>query len=480
MGQKSKQILALIAGIILFVFIYSSVSYVFLDHESTGRYSAFFEEKENIDVFFIGSSHVRHGIFPMELYRDHGIISYNLAGNGDTLPVSYWKLKMALDYKRPKLVVLDIYDLWPGKKTSSEGIGQVHTSIDCFPLTKNKIDAIYDLFDDENDRLAFIWKFSAYHNKWDSLDRTSFRIDYNASNCKGAYPLLGFVQRIPADQIDVIDDPEFDTLAYDYLKRIITLCDENKIELLLINTGYDVNNESQMFADSCKKMANEAGLNYIDFPKLDIIDFETDLHSTGQNTHVNSAGAVKLTNYIGNYISEKYEIDNNLSNEKYASWKNTYIDYVNTKRKQISVQEDLNVFLTGLYDKDFSVIVILDGEKDLSLDESTYKLINNMSQNGIEIDSDSFNRNLIFIQDNTINKTSVFHSGDSVKQETNLGKIDLSLNESDMYFNLTSDTADYSLDTNTGNIHILVIDNYSRKIVITTAWNNYERIELDQ
>lgn len=47
---------------------------------SDNRYASFFAEENPIDVIFIGSSHVRYGFFPMELWKDYGLVSYNLGG----------------------------------------------------------------------------------------------------------------------------------------------------------------------------------------------------------------------------------------------------------------------------------------------------------------------------------------------------------------------------------------------------------------
>ena len=75
--------------------------------ESKNKFSDFYEQEENYDVLFIGSSHVLNGVFPMELWKDYGIVSYNLSGHGSRGAVNYWILKNALEYTTPKLVVID-------------------------------------------------------------------------------------------------------------------------------------------------------------------------------------------------------------------------------------------------------------------------------------------------------------------------------------------------------------------------------------
>ena len=48
------------------------------------KYSAFYEETQPIDVYFLGTSHVMDAVYPMELWRDYGIVSYNFGNPAET------------------------------------------------------------------------------------------------------------------------------------------------------------------------------------------------------------------------------------------------------------------------------------------------------------------------------------------------------------------------------------------------------------
>ena len=69
--------------------------------DSQFKYKPFYQQKENFDVLFMGSSHVINGIFPMELWRDYGIVSYNFGGHANSLAISYWQMVNAFDYTTP-------------------------------------------------------------------------------------------------------------------------------------------------------------------------------------------------------------------------------------------------------------------------------------------------------------------------------------------------------------------------------------------
>ena len=45
----------------------------------------FLQDDREYDVLFFGTSHVVNSVFPMQLWRDYGITSYNLAIHGGSI-----------------------------------------------------------------------------------------------------------------------------------------------------------------------------------------------------------------------------------------------------------------------------------------------------------------------------------------------------------------------------------------------------------
>ena len=70
------------------------------------------EDSHRMDVLFFGNSHMGNAVYPMELWRNQGIVSYNLAGFGHRIASTYWVMKNALDEAQPKLVVIDCHSLY--------------------------------------------------------------------------------------------------------------------------------------------------------------------------------------------------------------------------------------------------------------------------------------------------------------------------------------------------------------------------------
>ena len=56
--------------------------------DSIQKHQSFLEQEADFDVLFLGTSHVFCGIFPMELWNDYGIVSYNVAGYSSRIPTT--------------------------------------------------------------------------------------------------------------------------------------------------------------------------------------------------------------------------------------------------------------------------------------------------------------------------------------------------------------------------------------------------------
>lgn len=68
----------------------------------------FYDQPDNtLEVVFIGTSAIRNGIIPMELYEDYGICSYNLGTSGQPVLVLYYWLQEHHSGSL-KTVVLDV------------------------------------------------------------------------------------------------------------------------------------------------------------------------------------------------------------------------------------------------------------------------------------------------------------------------------------------------------------------------------------
>jgi hypothetical protein len=249
------------------------------------KYDPLFKRSEEIDVLFVGDSHMINGVYPMELWHDYGIAAYNLACIGNTLPVSYWTMINALDVVTPKLVVIEINDVeFQHKLTGSSS--DAHTALDGLPMTANKIRAIEDLMDDpwvtdDNGtpytelKWEYYFKLGKYHTRWSETGL--HEMAYQTNRQKGAEMAVAVAEPRGYDIIDENQCADESGWGYAYLRRMIEECQRRGMDVMLVHLPYPPTEEDQMAANAVYWIADEYGIDFVDFVALDqVVDYATD------------------------------------------------------------------------------------------------------------------------------------------------------------------------------------------------------------
>ena len=203
--KKAMRAAGCIITVILTIGLLMWTSNLTVRKDSSDKYSDFFRDRD-YDVLFMGTSHVIDSVFPMELWKEYGIVSYNCGGTSNYLPTTYWVLQNVLDYVTPKVVVIDCYRLADDEKCPI--IERAHYSLDSFPLSMNKIKAVLDLMDDpggktaeqaekaaniaQSPSLELLWNFAFYHSRWNELEKDDF--SPTSTKEKGAEPQINVVR----------------------------------------------------------------------------------------------------------------------------------------------------------------------------------------------------------------------------------------------------------------------------------------------
>ncbi len=306
--------------------------------DSEKKYYDYLNTKDEIDVVFLGTSHVIDGILPTILYEDYGITSYNLANHGEMMPTSYWVLRNALQYHTPKVVVIDLFVVNAEGTYYNKAFS--HCSLDAFPLTTIKLQAIWDLFDDTETRMEFINNFNTYHSRWNetfSLGDMSYIPHYGGAELLiEAEPNQG-----PLTTGTVVDDTMTEGILY--FEKILDLCDRKGIQVVCTNLPYSGFEERIGATNYAKQILKERNIPCIDF-QLDADMIGLNLNADFRDSHhLNVVGASKVTHYIGEFLEEHYISDNERSDSLY------YADMCRKARKDIEYllgeEEDIGQIL---------------------------------------------------------------------------------------------------------------------------------------
>ena len=374
MRKYIKQILNCIMTIIVTVLLFNLTANLVERKESDTKNKAFLEQDKDFEVLFLGTSHMINGVYPMELWDDYGIVSYNLAGHDTPIATSYWVLQNALDYTTPKVVVIDCLAISNNTKVSTN-FDYAHLSFDVFPLSYTKYLAVSDLmFDDmEHSKWDLLFPFSKYHNRWNQLTDADFFVEYNCE--KGAEMRVDLVEPLCYEKIPADNKMVGDTVAIDYLERIIQECNGRGIEVLLTYIPFPADIPYQEEANRVYDIAEEYGVDYINFLDMDIVNYSTDCYDA--TSHLNPSGARKVTEYLGQYLVENYDVQNQRANPDYVDWKTSYEEYQNKKNEILTDIENPYVYMSMLTDNNYNVIIEIVNEKIL-YDEKLCVLFENM------------------------------------------------------------------------------------------------------
>lgn len=299
----------------------------------------------DIEVLFCGASTIQYGISPMELYKEYGISSYNLGTAGQPVGVSYFLLQKAYESHHFDTVFLDASSLFldtGGYPDSTKNAGWRYI-LDVLELSPLKWDMANDYAKNiwSDGFLSAIFPIIKYHSQWTALTEENFHVDTK----KCDYRMGQALSSMYVPSLVTLEDVERETAALfaysgktvvstggtvtsapvdqplympgvpdsnlEYLLKIRDLCASHSSRLILIKVPAPQLPQTYLGAWTSVKsgivsaLAEEYQLPFLDiqYSAPTLLDFEKDTMDEGM--HLNAIGAVKVSNYIGEYIKEQ-------------------------------------------------------------------------------------------------------------------------------------------------------------------------------
>lgn len=297
----------------------------------------FYNEKRNtIDVLFTGNSDVFRGVSPMEIYDKTGITSYNFVSAGQRIWFAYYMLEEALRYQNPKVVFFNVDELFYTSQTTANA----HKLYDNMSFGLPKIKGILDKNYENKNRLAHFFPIFSYHGRYKELSWKDFKYAFYHYED----PLKGMDLISESTPYEDKDDymkystevKEAPKKNVEYLDMMRELCKKRGIEFVLFEVpspdswDYKKHNTVQNYAE-------KHGLKFLDlnlYTEDMGLDWSKDTADGGD--HLNVFGAVKVSNYLANYLTENFDLENHKNDKKYEKWKKHYEEYKDFKEKTIA------------------------------------------------------------------------------------------------------------------------------------------------
>lgn len=370
-----RRLTATVCFCVLLAAVLGATQRLFERKYSYTKYYDFYHQEQDFDVLFLGTSHVLDAVYPMELWRDYGIVSYNMANHSENICTNYWQLRNALRYTKPEVVVIDLYAVDGDAKVNEK---YLHNFLDGVPFSPLKVEIVWDLLEPDK-RVEYLFNLSLYHSRWEELGAEDLKPSRGLE--KGAELRDEVTINVPPSLIPQDEYDPAERLNKQYLQKIIDLCKEQDIEVILMYIPYTMPEGHQRVANWGYAAAEKNGIPYLNFVYEDLaINYATDCADEGH--HLNASGARKLTDYLGNYISTNYAVQDHREEPVYSFWHQDYNEYKELKRERLDGQQNAWSYLMQLNDRDYLTKIYAADSNYIYRDSEMKELVGNIEVYG--------------------------------------------------------------------------------------------------
>ena len=264
--------------------------------------------EDTVDVLMLGSSHIGMNVDPSILWREQGIASYVCWAGMQPTWNTYYYLRECLKTQRPKAIVMDTY-LATNDLEYSDYETMVKT-LAGMRFSKDKLEAIKVSATPEY-LSSVALGFPTYHYRYSDLSESDFQYYFwqKDPSLQTVPSSDGLVEPVSIlDTFAVTESTELAGKCGDYLMRIIDVCEERAIPLVLVAAPYDLTEIEQQRYNTIAEIAAERGIPFLNFNEFygEIgIDPQTDFRDAG---HLNDSGIEKYSTYLADYLRSHYEL----------------------------------------------------------------------------------------------------------------------------------------------------------------------------
>lgn len=310
------------------------------------------EERDTIDVLFLGNSNMYRAFNPIQLWQEQGITSCDIGMPGSNTVELYRKAVDFMKYQKPKMIVVETDCMFDGVNVfDANGNLIVSKSTKIESKVKERMDAYKNSFDNLDDAImsgiSYRWPLMKYKYRWKRIKSRDFTDE------KGKYKFVakGYVNGVEkkpfkygATYMGVNDGSTADISSNSdiYIKKLNELCKANDCQLVLVSVpcgkywNWQKHNAAQKFAD-------ENNIKFLDFNvETQLIpEFSWKNCSRDGGTHINGKGAKYVTHAMGRYIVEQCDMKpSNLTAKQKAAWNKDVKSFNKVKKRQVKLYKE--------------------------------------------------------------------------------------------------------------------------------------------
>lgn len=334
-----------------------------LNYKDTGGGGGFqhlYQEKADIDVMFFGSSHTHCSIDHGYLWDHYGIAGYTHSAGSQNIAGTYYFIKEALRVQKPKVIMVDCWGA-VGEKIVN-GDADVYRNTLSMQWSAPFFEYLDYLAEDIG--MERTWKNQALckmpivHTRYAELDWTDFEDNIPfMRGYRGSYEIAPYETPECADNYEIMELSED---KEEFLQKIVDVGRENDVNVVFFAAPFYLTEEEQMQFNRIAEFADANQVPFINFNHLygeTGLDYGRDFRD---HSHVNNDGAVKVTEYLAQFLKADYDIPDRRGQAGYELWEENAL-YLRNKvlRHDLESAVNINDYLRRLSEMEEEQLIIL-------------------------------------------------------------------------------------------------------------------------
>lgn len=310
-----KQVVKAVAFLLVGVILIGGVSQVLCGkwtdaNKETYTTKEFYALEENsIEVFIVGSSQIVTGVSSMAMYENYGISAFGLGTGNAPMAGNYHWLKECQKTQDISLVAIEVSMLYEPTKQFL-----FRRAFDPMKLSLNKLEAVNEqsrVYDGDG-VLSYVFPMIKYHNRWKELTEEDFVLHEQDSLVYRGNVMKSGVKPVPYEKVIIDNDAprniDMEADQLEYFEKILSYCKENGWDVVLFKTPKTSWSLSK--SEGVSALAEQYDVPFLDFnydKLMKEIKFDP-MRDLRDADHPNLRGAEKISDYLGKYLKENYDL----------------------------------------------------------------------------------------------------------------------------------------------------------------------------
>lgn len=334
---RNKKIVIRVAAVLALIFgisVLAKVLQIKSDHGINQKRALYFQTEDSIDAVFLGTSHIHCDVNTALLWEKYGIAAYDYSGAEQPLWMTYYYLKEFYKYQNPKVVVLDLYA--PARFKEDYQYTWISENIYGMKFSLNKLAMLCTSVELQH-FFDYFPSFAVYHGRYDELESVDveqlFWNENQLQSFKGYTPYWKHIKAEEAANPSGVPGG-LTPKSEKYLRKIMDYMQKKEAKLILIVAPYAVAPEDEETYQQIRSVADEYGVEIIDYNQKMELNVEEDLNDV---SHLNYWGSCKFTEILGDDLIQRIELPDHRGEKAYRSWEE-HVERINEEVNYVTIQ----------------------------------------------------------------------------------------------------------------------------------------------